>query len=154
MERGGDGLRVEIRIEPERSEPYAVLHVPQLTAQVQEVVAYLEAASATEVLAAQKGGSMFVLQPQDVELVRTEGGVLMVYTRQKEKYELDSPLHKALDKLGGSFVRISKAAIVNIRRVDHVAPSFNGTMALVLKNGMEEYISRKYLGAFKARLGL
>lgn len=52
------------------------------------------------------------------------------------------------------FVRISKSAIVNINQIHHAEASFNGTMELVMKNGITDYISRSFRKNFKERLGL
>jgi len=56
--------------------------------------------------------------------------------------------------LGPAFVRISKSTLVNMKRVDHLAPSLNSTMYIVMKNGISDYITRRHLGDFKNRLGL
>lgn len=46
-------------------------------------------------------------------------------------------------------MRVSKSVLVNLQYLDCVEPSFGGIMLLVLKNGCKDYISRKYLPAFK-----
>ena len=56
--------------------------------------------------------------------------------------------------MGREFVRISKSALIRLRSVHHVEPSFNGTMEVVMKNGVKEVITRSYRQEFKARLGV
>lgn len=51
-------------------------------------------------------------------------------------------------------MRISKGTLVNLSMIDSIAPSFQGAVCCVLKNGCKDYISRKYLPAFKAYFGL
>ena len=148
-------MRVEIRLVPNAPEPYAILCVPELNAEIQGLVQTLEQGAAPAgLVVARLDDKLYVMEPARVELVRTEGGSLRLYDREGQRYEVDVPLHEILEKLGRDFVRISKSAIVNMRRVDNVSTSFNGTMAVVMKNGLEDYISRSYLRGFKRRLGL
>lgn len=148
-------MRVEIRLEPDAPEPYAILFVPELNVEIQNLVQMLEQGAApTGLVVVKRDDKLYVIEPARVELVRTEGGNLWLYDRECQKYAVDSSLHEILEKLGRNFVRISKSAVVNMRRVDNVSPSFNGTMAVVMKNGMEDFISRSYLRGFKRRLGL
>ena len=41
-----------------------------------------------------------------------------------------------------------------ILKIDRVAPSLKGMMFIMLKNGLKDNISRKYLPGFKEALGL
>ena len=56
--------------------------------------------------------------------------------------------------MGSDFVRISKATIVNLKKIERVAPSLKGMMFIQLKNGLKDNISRKYLPDFKQALDL
>ena len=78
----------------------------------------------------------------------------MLYDKEKNRFLLNKPLYELETLLGKNFVRISKSAIVNIFRIHHVEASFNGTMEIVMKNGIEEIISRSYRQKFKERLGV
>jgi DNA-binding LytR/AlgR family response regulator len=147
-------LRVEIQIDGELTEPRAVLHVPALTPEVNALVELLEcASSAARLLTVKQDDKAYVVEPGQIELVRTEGGRVFLYDRAGQRYALDKPLHEVLQRLGSDFARISKSTIVNIRRIDHVSPSFNGTMDIIMKSGISDYISRNFLKDFKKRLG-
>ena len=63
-------------------------------------------------------------------------------------------LYETEEILGRGFLRISKSAIVNLRCLDSVEPSMSGMMLLKLKNGMKDYVSRKYLPSLKNYLGI
>lgn len=148
-------MRVEILLDSSCEEPYVVVHAQKLTEELHAVIELLSNEPLQGgLLAAKKDGRVFVISPEQVELVRTEGGELVLYDREQKRYLLTRSLQETMGKLGTDFVRISKSAAVNIRRIDHVYPTFNGMMELVLKNGIEEYISRKYLRDVKQRLGL
>ena len=148
-------MRVEIKIDPDIGEPTAVIHAPKMTP---ELMTWIEALERSEdkssFLFAKKDDKIFLFEPERVEMIRTEGSDIKLYNREAQAYSVTKPLHEIGERLGAGFVRISKSAIVNMSRVDHLSPSFNGTMYIVMKNGVNDYISRKYLGDFKKRLGL
>jgi DNA-binding LytR/AlgR family response regulator len=148
-------MRVEIKINPNVQEPMVVIHAPKITPDIITLAETLESvARKPSMLIAKKNDKLFVIEPEQIEIIRTEGGDIKLYNRQAHEYTVTKPLHEITERLGDGFVRISKSAIVNISRVDHLSNSFNGTMYIVMKNGVNDYISRKYLKDFKRRLGL
>lgn len=106
------------------------------------------------IFTAQAGGKTYILEPEKIEIIRTEGRELALYDRAKNRYLLSRPLYELEQMLGKNFIRISKSAIANIFCIHHVEASFNGTMEIVMKNGVEEIISRGYRQKFKERLGV
>jgi len=144
-------MRVEIKIDPEISEVTAVIHAPKMTS---ELFALVEAFEKPLLLVAKNDDKVFIIEPEQVDIIRTEGGEIKLYDSKAQEYTVTKPLHEILGGLPAAFVRISKSAIINIGRVDHLSNSFNGTMHIVMKNGVSDYISRKYLSDFKKRLGM
>ncbi|MCL2753887.1 MAG: LytTR family transcriptional regulator [Defluviitaleaceae bacterium] len=148
-------MRVEIKIDPDVAETSAVIYAPKMTPELMTLVEVLEGAQGkTSLLVAKNDDKLFVIEPDQVDIIRAEGGEIKVYNNKARDYLITKPLHEILESLPSNFVRISKSAIVNIGRVDHLSSSFNGTMHIVMKNGINDYISRKYLGDFKKRLGM
>ncbi len=148
-------MRVECKISGEYKEPYAVLHINKMTQAIAEIIVMLEKEETeAPTLTAASKKKMYFVKPQDIALVRTEGREIVCYDRLKNRYILDRPLYELEDMLAAYFVRISKSTIVNMRQIDHVEASFNGTMELVMKNGVTDHISRSFRKIFKERLGL
>lgn len=148
-------MRVECNIDAACTDPHTVLYLRQMTPAVAEAVSILEKEGADLLpLTAVKDGKTYFLEPGSLELIRTEGREVICYDKLKNRYRLDRPLYEMERCLGEAFVRVSKSAIVNIRRISHVSAGFNGSLELVMKNGMEDYISRSYRKSFKERLGL
>lgn len=148
-------MKVECKISAEYTEPYAVLHINKMTETVAEIISMLEKENANALtLVATKDRKTYFLKPEDISLVRTEGREIVCYDKLKKRYILDKPLYELENLLDRYFVRISKSAIVNINQINHVEASFNGTMELVMKNGVTDYISRSFRKGFKERLGL
>lgn len=148
-------MRVECHIDPNCAESYAVLHIDQMTPLIAEVISLLEREdAASAALIAVKDGKTYFLEPEKLELVRTEGREIACYDDQKNRYVLGRPLYELEQTLDPNFARISKSAIVNLRRISHVKAGLNGTMELVTKTGLKDYISRSFRKSFKERLGL
>ena len=147
-------MRVELQIDANCEEPFAVLHISKLTPAVQEAIKILENEGIQRMITAQAEGKVFVIEPEMIEVIRTEGRELVLYSKSKERYLLSKPLYELEALLGNDFIRISKSAISNFRRIHHAEASFNGTMEVVMKNGIEEVITRSYKKQFKERLGV
>lgn len=148
-------MKVECKISADYKEPYAVLHINKMTESVAEIISMLEKENTSALtLIATKDKKTYFIKPEDISLVRTEGREIVCYDKRKNRYLLDKPLYELENMLDMDFVRISKSAIVNINQINHVEASFNGTMELVMKNGVKDYISRSFRKSFKERLGL
>lgn len=148
-------MKVECKINPDCQEPCAVLHIKKMTPSIAEIIKLLEKEdSVQDSFIGNKDGKTYFLKPDSLELIRTEGREIVCYDKLKNRYILARPLYELESLLGNSFIRVSKSAIVNIYRISHVSAAFNGTMELVMKNGVEDYISRSFRKSFKERLGL
>jgi DNA-binding LytR/AlgR family response regulator len=86
-------------------------------------------------------------------MFRVEDKQVNAYT-QHNSYIIKKPLYQVEDSFNGDFVRISKTTIVNLKKIQRVAPSLKGMMFIELKNGLKDNISRKYLPDFKRALDL
>lgn len=148
-------MRVECNINADCTEPYAVLHIKQMSPAIAEAISILEKEGVASLsLIAARDGKTYFIEPGDLELIRTEGRDVICYDRLKNRYKLDKPLYELERILGDAFVRVSKSSIVNIRQISHISAGFNGTLELVMKNGITDYISRGFRKSFKERLGL
>lgn len=146
-------MKVECNISADCKDPQAVLHIAKMTPLIAQAITLLEKED-TDTLVATRDGKSYFISSGNLELVRTEGREIACYDKLQNRYVLNKPLYELEDVLGLQFARVSKSAIVNLRRISHVKAGLNGTMELVMKNGIEEYISRKFRKSFKERLGL
>lgn len=148
-------MKVECKISADYKEPYAILHLDKMTETAAAIISMLEKENINSpTLIAAKDKKTYFIKPEDISLVRTEGREIVCYDKRKNRYILDKPLYELENILDIHFVRISKSAIVNINQISHVEASFNGTMELVMKNGVTDYISRSFRKGFRERLGL
>ena len=104
-------------------------------------------------MAVKKGSDIVLLDFEDIFMIRVEDKQTKVFTEDND-YLVKKPLYQIEDNLDSNFVRVSKATIVNLRKIKRVAPSLRGMMFIELKNGLKDNISRKYLSDFKDALDL
>jgi len=148
-------MRVNVDINADLTEMSATIHAPKITPRLTALVTTLEGVEDNaSYLVAKKDDKMFVIEPDQIEIIRTEGNDIILYNREAQTFIVTKTLQEIHDSLTDKFVRISKSVIVNMDRVDHLSNSFNSTMYIAMKNGVSDYISRKYLGDFKKRLGI
>lgn len=148
-------MRVEIEVSPDITEEVVTFRVSKITPELLALVETLEGIKdRSELLVAKKDDKVFLIEPEKVDIIRSEAGKITLYDHKGYAYTLTKSLSELMDELPHSFVRISKSAIVNINRVDHLSASFDRTMYIIMENGIHDYITRKYLGDFKARLGM
>ena len=148
-------MRVEIKIDADEQDILIVIHTAKITQEVGALVEMIEGTDTQSyLLTAKRDDKSYIMEPEQVEIIRTEGGTVTLYNRKGQGFSIQRPLHELHERLGSDFIRISKSAIVNINHVDHISPHFNGTMYIVMKNGINDYISRNHLGGFKKRLSL
>ena len=146
-------MKVNLFLSKDVDEPYADIHTDQLTDNISKAISILESEEASDMLAVKKGSDIALLEFNDIYMFRVEDKQVNVYT-EKSNYLVKKPLYQIEEELDQSFIRISKTTIVNLKKIDRVAPSLKGMMFIQLKNGLKDNISRKYLPDFKEALGL
>ena len=146
-------MKVNLFVSRDIDEPHADIHTNELTDNVTKAISILESEESNDMLAVKKGSDITLLELQDIFMFRVEDKQVKVYTQNKE-YLIKKPLYQVEEGLNQSFVRISKTTIVNLKKIERVAPSLRGMMFIELKNGLKDNISRKYLPSFKEALDL
>ena len=145
-------MKVSIDLSAEYKEPYAVIHTDKVTDEITRIIDIFSN-NDTPVTALQNEEEIVVLKPDEIFMVRIEGGDTVIYG-EKQKYRSRKRLYELAEILGKKFMQISKTTLVNLSCIDSIEPGFSGTMLLKLKNGNKDYVSRKYLPDFKRYLGL
>ena len=146
-------MKVNLFVSRDVEEPHADIHTNELTDNITKAVAILESEESSDMIAVKKGSDIALLQLDEIFMFRVEDKQVKVYTDAGE-YLIKKPLYQVEETLNSDFVRISKTSIVNLRKIERVAPSLKGMMFIQLKNGLKDNISRKYLPGFKEALDL
>ncbi len=146
-------MKVELIISDEFLEESATLKSNKLSENIQKAVNFLENLDKRDVIAVKKDDKTLFLNFDEIYMIKTEEGKMKVYSENKV-FTTKKRLYELENILDDSFIRISKSAIVNINKIDYIAPSLKGMMFINLKNGLKDNISRNYLQNFKHRLGM
>ena len=130
-------MQVKIEVSPEHTTPKAVIYTDRITPEIQRALDILQTRDAP--VLAERNGRTFLLAGPEIYMVRVESGETRIYT-EKEEYS--------------SFMQISKSCVVNLSCAESVEAGFGGSMLLKMKNGLSEYVSRKYLPGLRNYLGI
>ena len=144
-------MKVELQISADIDEPYIVIHTSKITPEINQLMELFQ--SSGNVITVTDNDQLIVLEPSEIYMLRMEDERLNVYCQQK-KYVSGKRRYEMERLLGNGFMRISKSTLINLKQISRVESSFHGTMLVILKNGNKDYISRKYLPAFKHYLGI
>ena len=131
-------MQVKIEVSPEHTPPRAVIYTDRITPEIQRALDILQAKDTP------------VLAERDVRVV---GGETKLYTK-KEAFRTRKRLYEVLDQVGSGFMQISKSCVVNLSYVQSVEAGFGGSLLLKMRNGLSDYVSRKYLPDLKKYLFL
>lgn len=145
-------MKVNVELSSEYREPYATIYTDKLTEEIQAMIELFSAGKAP-ITALKNEDSILFLQPDEIYMVRIEGGNTMLFC-EKQKYRSRKRLYELEQQLGKQFMQISRSTLVNLAYLDSMEAGFNGTMLLKLKNGCKDYVSRAYLPEFRKYLGL
>ena len=146
-------MKVNLFISRDIDQPHADIHTDELTDNISKAIGILESEDQNEMLAVKKGSDITLLELKDIFMFRVEDKQVKVYT-ENDQFLIKKPLYQVEETLSSDFVRISKTTIVNLKKIQRVAPSLKGMMFIELKNGLKDNISRKYLPEFKQALDL
>lgn len=99
-------------------------------------------------------GEMLPLELEKVLYMESVDGRCFVYTKD-EVYESNHRLYELERQLGQYlFVRINKAAIVNLKKICSIKAYVNRRLLLTMENGEQLIASRQYADTIKVLLGV
>lgn len=101
-----------------------------------------------------KDSKIVFVEPDEILYFESVDDTVFAYTKDCV-YETKSKLYQLEEELTSStFFRANKAVIVNVDKINSLAPLFGGRFEAVLENGYKVVISRNYLSTLKEILGL
>lgn len=120
--------------------------------QVQQIIDI--ANRSTKTIAVKADGASKMIKTQSVYYFESVDEKSFAYCKENV-YSLDMKLYEIEQMLeGSSFIRISKACILNIDVLDSVKVLMNGKMEALLQNGEKLVINRHYVPGFKKKFGM
>lgn len=157
-------MRVELSIRPTIEADHARISARALTEELQQAVDALAGIGRDSTVVelqpgprnavvGTRGRSIVVVPVADVYIAHMDGGHVQLITAKGE-LRSNNRLYELESTLSEGFVRISKSAIVNIDAIDRIEPGFGGALSVQMVDGSVEWISRRFLGAFKQAIGM
>jgi two-component system LytT family response regulator len=106
-----------------------------------------------ERLVVKSAGRVFFLRVEEINWVEAEGNYLRLHIG-KDRHLLRETMNNLASKLDPEkFIRIHRSRIVNVERIKELQPLFNGEYAVILRDGTQLVLSRRYrdklLGLFE-----
>ncbi len=99
-------------------------------------------------------GEIHLIEPADVFYFEYVDQKVFAYCKSKV-YEIRSKLYEIEEMFPKKdFIRVSKACILNLNKINSLSPTFGGRFEAHLKNGEKVIISRQYVNHLKEALGL
>lgn len=143
---------MELRIEQigtgEREEILIRCH--EVTDQVREIAAFIKSRQGS--LSGTAEQKQYEIAVTDLCYIESVDGRTFLYTSNRV-YESAYRIYELEEMLKSKhFLRISKAMLVNLMKIQSIQPAFNGRFTANLRSGEKIIISRSYVKVLKAAL--
>jgi DNA-binding LytR/AlgR family response regulator len=146
-------MQVEIKIDHNCKIPKIIVLTDKITDEITELVKRISDES-PQIFAGFRDSTLEILEPEEIQRVYAESGKVLAMT-DKGEYTLRLRLYELEDRLDkNSFVRISNAEIINLKKVKGFDLSFTGTICVSMLDGTVTYVSRRYVSKIKQVLGI
>lgn len=148
-------MKVEIRIDPQYTEPTVQVLTDRMTDEVNEIVRRLSEEGGGALLTGQRDDALEILKPEQIVRIYSSDGKVYAVTKNGE-YVMRQRIYELEDRLstGGGFVRISNSEIINLSHVKKFDLSLAGTICVSMSDGSITYVSRRYVPKIKQKLGI
>ena len=146
-------MKIQIEIDENLMEEEVIIRCAGLNDIVQEVQkAVSEAASGTQTAVFSKGEQEYYFPLSKVLFFETDGNTINVHTAD-DIYETRYRLYELEEMLPGSFMRISKSAVVNTNRIYSISRGISASGIIQFEHTNKQlYVSRLYLKPLKQKL--
>ncbi len=147
-------MKITIETPLPGQEDEIIIRVAELNEDILETVRKLKNTDAKESVAVSCGDAITMVPTKDILYFDAVDNKVFVYTKDSN-YEIKMKLYEIEEDYSfSSFIRVSKNTIINIRKIEHLSPEFNGRFVAKLQNGEKIIISRNYVQNLKKKLGI
>lgn len=145
-------MKITINTDEKNTETEIAIHCRALDAEIEKIIATLRMLNSQ--LMVTKDDENHLVDIVNIIYVEAVDRKTFVYT-QEAVYESKLRLYEMEERLcAGSFLRISKSALVNLRYIKSLRNDVERKLRLTLKNGEQIIVSRQYADEMKRRLGV
>ena len=133
----------------ENQEEDIIIYAKAPTDTLQKIEALLEVQQG-ELFGYAKGDTV-KLNGEDVCCFLVEAGKVYALT-EHERWQVKERLYQLEQQYEKSFVKINQSCLVNLSAIAKFQSFIDGSLSVVLKNGYQDYISRRQLKSVKERM--
>lgn len=145
-------MKITIHEDPNISDTEISIVCPQMTEELRDMIANIGLIGHT--FAGDKDDETFFIPVKDIFYFESVEGSIFFYT-EKDMYKATARLYKIEECLQNlNFVRISKAVIVNLRKMQSIKQAEHSRLIATLINGEKIVVSRQYVPEIKKKLGV
>ncbi len=145
-------MKLIIKHDPNIKEPEIVVSYGFLDSELEDVLAYLSLADNR--MAGNLNNETHFIKLSDILYFETVDRKCFFYTASAS-YETKMKLSEIEEKLINTpFSRISKSALVNLKKVRSINTEKHSRLCATLLNGEKVIVSRQYLNCIKEKLGV
>ncbi|MDE6593375.1 MAG: LytTR family transcriptional regulator [Oscillospiraceae bacterium] len=145
-------MKIIIETPPQDAEDEIIIRCHELDEEVMSLIYALKQGRTR--ITAYSGKTILQLSPKDIYYFESVDNKVFAYC-EKEVYEVKEKLYEIETIYSKTdFQRISKSVIVNISRIESVAPTLGARLEANLQNGERVIISRQYVPNLKKKLGI
>ena len=144
-------MKVKVRQVSLYEDEEALISAVELTDDIKSAIDILE--NNCRVVPVISDSKTIMLKTDAIYYIESVDKRTYVYTKEN-CYEARYRLYELEDILSFYFLRVSKAMIINIRKIRAVKAELNGRMRADLLNGEQITISRAYVKELKGKLGI
>lgn len=150
VERGGYGVKIQIEQDSSLASPEITIRCAAIDEDILRILSVLRIQD--QKITGTKDGELFLLDARELYWFESVDKRCWAYARDAV-YECPLRLYELEEKLACmDFLRISRAVVVNFRRVRSIRPDFGGRLMLTLENGERQCVSRQYAPAVREKL--
>lgn len=145
-------MKLRMEVDPEAEEEL-VLYCREITPDIMKLQQILaKAVGRAGQIILYKGNTEYYTETDKILFFETEGTQVLAHT-ETELFETHKKLYELEEVLGGSFLRISKSAIVNLNRIYAIQRSLTASSEIAFQGTHKRiYVSRVYYKALKEKL--
>lgn len=146
-------MKVRIEIEEELQEEEVVIRCSEMNEQILKIqAAIMEHAGGKQHIALKNGDTEYYLPLEEILFFETENKAVYAHTRDK-MLETEYKLYELEELLPGSFMRISKSAIVNLEPIYSITRNLTASSVVEFVHSHKQiYVSRNYYKPLVERL--
>ena len=143
-------MKVEIKQIGRNDSELVLIRCHEITDEVREIEAFVKFREGS--LSCTSDARQYEVAVTDICYIESVDGKTFLYTADRI-YETSYRIYELEEMLKSRhFLRISKAMLVNLMKIQSIQPAFNGRFTAILRSGEKIIISRNYVKALKAAL--